>query len=558
MEEKTKQSQGEKNRNNGGYSPPYTAFTDQPVKLFCPGYDCTDKGVRTDNGQLVCLHPIMPAGALKNADDMSERMKVAFRASCRWETAVLPRGKLASAAGILELADLGVAVTNDNARALSTYLTKLFYANDGILENKLCLSRLGWLTEYGDRFAPYDDTLEVDTEQAFAEKLRAIHLKGREETWLAAVKPLIENSLPARLALDASFASVLLPLMQLQPFFVHLWGRTGLGKTVLLQLAASVWGDPRPGRLLGTFNATGVGLETTAAFLHHLPVCIDELQILSAAGRTDFQQTVYLLSEGTGRTRGAKDGGLRKQNTWCCTFLTTGERPLNSEFSYGGAVNRSIELELEKPVTEDFASLVNALQNNYGFAGYRYIEFVKSKRHLLEDTYKQHLDALLSRGVSGKQAFAMAALLTADDFAGISVLDPKCELPGISYDTAAALLLKDAEVCREAQAVNYLFDMIAANPAKFPESKSPYQTNEIWGKPRGEYTAVIGTVFDKLMRDGGYDPRAVLSYASRQGLLQEDQKQHRKNIRIDKNVSRCVVIKQPPEMNTTNESEDND
>ena len=113
-------------------------------------------------------------------------------------------------------------------------------------------------------------------------------------------------------------------------------------------------------------------------------------------------------------------------------------------------------------------------------------------------------------------------------------------------------------VCREAQAVNYLFDMIAANPAKFPESKSPYQYNEIWGKPRGEYTAVIGTVFDKLMRDGGYDPRAVLSYASRQGLLQEDQKQHRKNIRIDKNVSRCVVIKQPPEMNTTNESEDND
>ena len=543
MEEKTKQKQGGKSPENGGYAPPYTAFTDQPVKLFCPGYECTDKGVRTENGQLVCLHPILPTGALRNADDMSIRMKVAFRASGRWETAVLPRAKIASATGILELADLGVAVTNDNARALSTYLTKLFYANDGILETKVSLSRLGWLTEYGDRFAPYDDALEVDTEQAFFEKLKAVHLKGREEKWLEAVRPLIEKSLQARLALDASFASVLLPLMQLQPFFVHLWGRTGLGKTVLLQLAASVWGDPRPGKLLGTFNATGVGLETTAAFLHHLPVCIDELQILSAAGRTDFQQTIYLLSEGTGRTRGAKDGGLRKQNTWCCTFLTTGERPLNSEFSYGGAVNRSIELELEEPVTEDFAFLANALQNNYGFAGYRYTEFVKSKRHLLENTYNTHLRELLDRGVSGKQAFAMAALLTADDYAGASVLDPKGELPGISYDTAAALLIKDAEVCREAQGVNYLFDMIAANPAKFPDTKSPYQNYEVWGKPRGEYTAVIGTVFDKLMRDGGYDPRAVLSYASRQGLLQKGDLHNKMVVRFGNKNVRCVVIK---------------
>ncbi len=539
------------------YAPPRTSFTDQPVKLFCPGYDCTDRGVRTDNGQLVCLHPIMPVGQLRNADDLSVRMKIAFNASGRWETCCLPRGKLASAAAILELADMGVAVTNDNARALSNYFTRMFYENDGILKTDFSLSRLGWLSPYSDRFAPYDDDIEIDAEQVFYEKAQAVRPFGLEEEWVAAVKPLIEKNLTARLVLDASFASVLVPLLRLQPFFVHIWGKTGLGKTVLLQLAAGVWGDPRPGKLVGTFNATAVGLETTAAFMHHLPVCIDELQILSAMGRSDFQQTVYLLSAGTGKTRGAKDGGLRKQNTWSNIFITTGERPLNSEFSGGGALNRSIELELTEPITNDFKSLVRTMQNHYGFAGYRFVEFVKSKRGVLEQMYTKHLDALLERGVTGKQAFAMAVLLTADDYALFSVLDKEHTLPPISYDTAAGLLLKDAEVCREAQAVNYLFDMIAANPAKFPDTKSPYQNYEVWGKPRGEYTAVIGTVFDKLMRDGGYDPRAVLSYAARQGLLQEDQKQHRKNIRIDKTVARCVVIKQPPEMTAPNESDQN-
>ena len=542
--ERERENNGKNKPEKRAYSPPRTAFTDQPETLFCPGYECTDRGVRTENGQLVCIHPIMPVGQLRNADDLTVRMKIAFNASGRWETCCLPRAKLASSTAILELADMGVAVTNENARALSTYLSRIYYENDGILKTDFCLSRLGWLSPYSDRFAPYDDNIEIDAEQAFAEKAKAVRPIGFEENWVAAVKPLIEKNLTARLVLDASFASVLVPLLQLQPFFVHVWGKTGLGKTVLLQLAAGVWGDPRPGKLIGTFNATAVGLETTAAFLHHLPVCIDELQILSAMGRSDFQQTVYLLTAGTGRTRGAKDGGLRKQNTWNNIFITTGERPLNSELSGGGAMNRSLELELTEPITDDFASLVRSMQNNYGFAGYRFVQLVKQRRGVLEELYTKHLEELLERGVTGKQAFAMAVLLTADDLALFSVLDKEGTIPPISYDTAAGLLLKDADVCREAQGVNYLFDMIAANPAKFPENKSPYQNYEIWGKPRGEYTAVIGTVFDKLMRDGGYDPKAVLSYAAREGMLQTGENQTKKKVRIGSRNVRCVVIKQ--------------
>ncbi len=525
---------------------PYTAFTDQPERLYCPGYDCTDRGVRADNGTLVCMHPIMPVGALRNGDDDTVRMEIAFNADGHWETHAFPRQKLASAAGILELADLGVAVTNENARALSAYLTKLFHLNDTVLPTRTSLNRFGWLSPYSDEFAPYCADIVMDPDPAYRERARAVRIQGSEKDWAAAVRPVAEKNLIARLALDASFASVLLPILQLQPFFVHIWGRTGLGKTVLLQPPASVWGDPRPGRMLGTFNATAVGLESTAAFLHHLPVCIDELQILNAMGRENFQQTIYQLCSGTGRIRGAKDGGFRKQNTWCNVFITTGERPLNSEFSGGGALNRSIELELTEPVTEDFAALVGAIQRHYGAAGWYYVDLVKSKRKYVQEFYDRHLRGLIAEGVTGKQASAMAALLTADDFSGPGLMDPANTRPPISYKTAASLLLKEADVCREAQAVNYLFDMIAANPAKFPKTTGVYEPNEVWGKPMGDKVAVIGSIFDKIMRDGGYDPKAVLSHAAREGLLETGSNDHyKKNIRIGKQVVRCVVMKNP-------------
>ncbi len=526
-------------------TPPYTAFTDQPARLYCPGYTCTDEGVRAADGRLVCLHPIMPAGALRNADDGACRLEVAFNAEGHWETHALPREKLASPTGILDLAALGAAVTSENARPLSAYLTRLFYENQEVLGTRLSLGRLGWVSPFSDDFVPYTDAVAPDLPPAQKRRFEAIRLRGTADAWNAAVLPAVRGCTQARLALDASFASVLLGPLELQPFFVHIWGMTGMGKTVLLQMAASVWGDPRPGALIGTFNATEVGLENAAAFLHDLPVCIDELQILTAAGRADFQSTVYMLSEGTGRTRGAKEGGLRRQNTWNNIFITTGERPLTNALSGGGAVNRCIEIELPFPLTEDFAPLVTALQNNHGHAGLWFVQTVRQRRRVLRQIWEGHVRGLAEYGATGKQAAAMAALLTADD---ILLTGPYGEgeapLAALEYDEAASYLVPTEDVCREKAAVEYLFDTVAANPAKFPEKRSPYSAAEVWGRPHAEYTAVIGTVFDRLMRDAGYDPKAVLHYAARMGLLQTDGSHLRKKVSFGSQYVRCVVIKQ--------------
>lgn len=72
-------------------------------------------------------------------------------------------------------------------------------------------------------------------------------------------------------------------------------------------VAASVWGNPNAGKYVQTHNATQVGMERTAAFLNHLPYCLDELQ-LAKDGRGHSKLDIYQLAEGTGRTRGNKNG----------------------------------------------------------------------------------------------------------------------------------------------------------------------------------------------------------------------------------------------------------
>ena len=109
-------------------------------------------------------------------------------------------------------------------------------------------------------------------------------------------------------------------------------------------MAASVWADPEVGKYIQTFNATEVGKELGAAFCNSIPLIIDELQLIKD-NRKDFDRMIYQLSEGVGRARGRKQGGLQKTPTWRNCIITTGEFPIISPNSGAGAVNRTIEID---------------------------------------------------------------------------------------------------------------------------------------------------------------------------------------------------------------------
>ena len=85
-------------------------------------------------------------------------------------------------------------------------------------------------------------------------------------------------------------------------------------------------------QLMGSFNSTAVGLERRAATLRNLPLGLDELQVLNER-KLSPAQIVYSLGNGTGKTRGARNGKLQETPTWRNCIISTGEQPISSENS---------------------------------------------------------------------------------------------------------------------------------------------------------------------------------------------------------------------------------
>ena len=356
-----------------------TDFTGQEMQLDSGIWSCDDFGVTSydRSGEVVaCSHPIMPVQRLINIDSDTEKLKLAYKKGLRWRNIIADKKMLASNNSILQLADFGVAVNSENSRYLIRYLADMEAMNYDRIPELNSVGRLGWIRD--GEFSPYVDNLVFDGDVTFKHFFESVKTKGSSDTWFEVAKTVRSGeSVPARIILASSFASVLVEKCGGLPFFVHLWGNTEGGKTVALMLAASVWANPRMGEYVHSFNGTGVAQELSATFVNSLPLILDELQILK--DKKDFDQMIYQLTEGVGRQRGAKTGGLQKTGTWNNCIITSGEMPIFTDASGGGAVNRIIDIEYTESLFKDPVYVAETIKKNYGYAGKMFIECINNE-----------------------------------------------------------------------------------------------------------------------------------------------------------------------------------
>ena len=339
--------QAKKKDATGNFIQNATNFDGQPLELDCGNWVADDSGISISTplgDMLACIHPILPTMRLINIDTNTEKLQLSYRKGGIWRKTIADKRTLAAASSIIALADVGVAVNSENAKWLVRFLHDAENLNYERIEEKNSVGRLGWVEGHG--FSPYVENLIFDGDAACKGLFESVKSGGSYETWLALAKEVRQESLYGRILMAAAFASVLVKPLNCLPFFLHLWGGTEAGKTVGEMLAASVWADPRVGRYIQTFNSTVVGKERAAAFVGNLPLILDELQI--AGSQSSFDKDIYMLSEGVGRTRGNKQGGVDLTPTWSNCIITNGEMPLASAASGGGAVNRIIEIECEE------------------------------------------------------------------------------------------------------------------------------------------------------------------------------------------------------------------
>ena len=521
-----------------------TNFEGQEIELFSGEYICDEYGVmvhdRYGYEQTICQHPILPVQRLVNIDSGEERLKIAFKKGRVWRSVIAEKTTIASSSSILNLSANGIMVNSENAKQLSTYLMEIENLNYDEIPEQRSVGRLGWVGEHG--FSPYVDDLVFDGENNFKHIFNAVKPHGDRQEWLSAMIDMRKEKTPGRLFLAASFASIILQPCGLLPFFLHAWGGTEVGKTVGLMIAASVWASPKMGDYIGTFNSTLVGQEMTATFLNSLPMCIDELQIQSSAGIKDFDRIIYHLTEGIGRTRGAKTGGLQKVNTWKNCIITNGEHPISNAHSGGGAMNRVIEFECTEKVYFDLVGMCAVINTNYGFAGREFVEYLQQDGNFdrVNELQKEYYRQLLKTDGTDKQAASVSAILAADHIVTELIFKDGNNL---TVEEVAGFMTKREEIDVNARAYNFVLDWIARNVNKFKPNEFGNYAGEAWGKIDKESVYIIKSIFDKEMNNAGFNPVAFLSWAKREGKLCTDSQRRTRRSRIAGVVANCVCLK---------------
>lgn len=513
-------------------------------RMKCGQWIATDAGIRLynpDNGMqdiVACRHPIMPVRRMQNLQTDEEQVTIAFKRNGIWRELTVPKTTITQASKICGLSSKSILVTSESAKLLVRYLADVEADNEGEIPLVLSSSKMGWIK---GSFLPYDEDIVFDGSAKFRQSYESIRSHGDQAEWYRHVKELRRKGrFEIKFLLAASFASILISIVGGLPFMVDLWGETEGGKSVALMLAASVWANPGKGLFIRDYASTDVGLEALADFMNHLPVILDDTSKRNKSVEQRFEEIVYNLCSGKGKTRSNKDLGINRESTWENIILTNGEQPITSYVSQGGAYNRVLEVEAGDHIFPDPQRTVEILKKNYGFAGKDFVESVKQigipeVRRLQKESQKQ----IFSDEKMQKQSISLSIILTADKIATDYLFKDR---QYISLDEAKKVLIDRNELSDNERCYQFIMDKVAMNSSRFDMT----ERIEKWGTIEDGYIIFYNQALEELCNGTGFSKKSFLSWAVKRGIVLPDSagKSSRQKKVNGKNM-RCVYIKIP-------------
>lgn len=506
-------------------------------------FTMTDKGK-----EYACPHPIVPVKILKGVESGLCKTTLLFKVRQSWSTINVNRSMVASAQKIVGLSEFGVQVTSENAKTLVKYLNDMEALNPDKITEQLSTSKLGWIN---GEFMPYSENdIIFDNDPKLMSLFRSIHPQGDRDKWMKLAKEIRKaGHIEVLIYMAASLASVLVEPCGTLPFIVSLWGGTGLGKTVALMLATSIWADPKEGAYMSDAKATTTAMEIRLDALNSLPLCIDDMAQISRQHDEDFSAIIYKWCAGKGRDRSNQQLGLNPLTKWANCTLTNGERSLITDSTQGGASNRVIDVEIAETMFKNGNKVVKVLKENFGHCGKEFVTVLQqitfaeiNKRFdVLVDGLKKRA-AELNTEKEDKQIIPLALILLADEISEEHIYQDGIRL---DVDRCLDYLKNKMDINENRRALEYLRDKIIENGAKFePDEEGNYKFG-CWGEWKSEKTlAILPSVFSQILAGGGFQSESFLSWAAREGHIVTGEGRNLKpKMTVNGQRVRCVVFK---------------
>ncbi|MEG6347549.1 DUF927 domain-containing protein [Enterobacter hormaechei] len=232
----------------------------------------------------------------------------------------------------------------------------------------------------------------------------SVAISGLLDDWKLKVAGKVQGFAP-KVSILIGLSSPLLSFIGEGGAMFHLAGHSSTGKTVAMQLCASVNGpaaEPGSGAITGIqrWNTTSNGLETLLASSNNTTLAVDELG--SFAGK-NFSNVLYDAVSGKSKVRMNVEGfGKAVESTWSQNVLSTGELTIEERIRQDrvsvqdGQLHRSLsipvvaedsrgESESAEAARQRIGEIKSSLLSCYGSAGY---EFVRCLTSLLDDSNK--------------------------------------------------------------------------------------------------------------------------------------------------------------------------
>ena len=184
----------------------------------------------------------------------------------------------------------------------------------------VCVNETGW---HDELFVTPDWSVGcTDSEPYYYAGRRRDPVLSRSGTlaqWQSQVGELCVGNPLMIIAVGVALAAPLLHPSGVENGIFHLVGPSSTGKTSLLELAASVYGDRHYVR---SWISTANGLAAVAAEQHDMLLALDELGL---ARPEDADVAVYHIVAGASKLRATRHGGLATPTHWRTLALSSGE-----------------------------------------------------------------------------------------------------------------------------------------------------------------------------------------------------------------------------------------
>lgn len=446
---------------------------------------------------------------------------------------------------LVELASKGLEVTQNEAGNLVQYLS--FYRRFNKIPDYDVATRLGEIK--GHFISPYQEDQQdnrykiFNSDRGYQALIDAFETKGNIDDYIKGVFNPIKDNPMAMMMFYSSLGSVLLKDFDVDPFVSEISGRTSSGKTFILKICASVWGNRK---LVTEWNATNVSVERMASFMNSFPLIKDDTR--KADNPFRIPSIVYQFSGGQSKGRGNSDRSIDYLEPWNNIMLSSGEVAIpDIAPDKAGVAGRVITLQDDPfPNTEktEFGDIAKVMENNHGLLGKLFIKQYKSCKNKYKSSFESAVKYFIKQAngneVMDRIARSFALLQTTGEILNdISGFEHD---PYINVNKAHTSMMKNNKnIDKPKQMLEELLEKLNANRGRIAYNKHHYHDNaELMAIYRYDFVLIMTPTIKEML---GAEFNSTVKQWDERGYLEKNNYGKQKNIRFNGEQQKGYAIK---------------